>query len=76
MSDSGRAVDGIPDTNIINYGCAMTRKIKFSWWRVDLGSDHPVPVSEVHIVNRFSTSSEVQKRSEDYKITLGEYILC
>ncbi|XP_078353593.1 neuropilin-2-like [Oculina patagonica] len=67
---SGRAVDGNPDTEMTNGHCSHTKENNPSWWRVDLGSDH-VPVSEIYIVNRFSTRTDVQQRSEDYKITLG-----
>ncbi|KAL9950701.1 hypothetical protein ACROYT_G043242 [Oculina patagonica] len=67
---SGRAVDGNPDTEMTNGHCSNTQQNNPSWWRVDLGSDH-VPVSEIYIVNRFSASSIIQQRSEDYKITLG-----
>ena len=65
---SGNAVDGNPDTEFRNGSCSYTQKNNPSWWRVDLGSDK-VPVSEVHIVNRFSVFTDNFK---DYKITLGE----
>ena len=66
-------MDGNPDTDHQNGHCSHTRINNPSWWRVDLGLDH-VAVSEIYIVNRFSALSEVQQRSKDYKITLGEYI--
>lgn len=53
--------------------CSHTQQDNPSWWRVDLGLDH-VPVSDIHIVNRFSTDPNIQQRSEDYEITLGKYI--
>ncbi|KAL9950697.1 hypothetical protein ACROYT_G043237 [Oculina patagonica] len=68
-AESGRAVDGNPDTEMTNRHCSLTQQNNPSWWRVDLGSDH-VPVSEIHIANRFSTRTDVQQRSKDYKITL------
>ena len=70
---SGRAVDGNPDTNMNNQHCSQTNTANPSWWRVDLGSDH-VPVSEIHIVNRFSPGDPTDT-SKDYKISLGEYTL-
>ena len=70
---SGRAVDGNDDTDMLKRHCSHTQQDDPSWWRVDLGSDH-VPVSDIHIVNRFSTDPNIQHRSEDYKITLGEYM--
>ncbi|KAL9950698.1 hypothetical protein ACROYT_G043239 [Oculina patagonica] len=69
-AESGRAVDGNPDTEMTNRHCSHTQQNNPSWWRVDLGSDH-VPVSEIYIVNRFSTRTDIQQRSKDYKITLG-----
>ncbi len=71
-AESGRAVDGNPDTEMTNRHCSHTQQNNPSWWRVDLGSDH-VPVSEIYIVNRFSTRTDIQQRSKDYKITLGKY---
>ena len=68
---SGRAVDGNPDTNMNNKHCSQTNISNPSWWRVDLGSDH-VPVSQAHIVNRFSPGDPTST-SKDYEITLGEY---
>ena len=69
---SGRALDGNPDTVYENGSCSHTLGDNPSWWRVDLGSSH-VPVSEVHIVNRFSSHVQIRQRNEDYKITLGKY---
>ena len=66
-------MDGNDDTDFRHGSCTHTQLNNPSWWRVDLGSDK-VSVSEVHIVNRFSALQPVQKRSEDYKITLGEFI--
>ncbi|KAL9950694.1 hypothetical protein ACROYT_G043234 [Oculina patagonica] len=63
-SISGNAVDGNPGH------CSHTLEDNPSWWQVDLGSDH-VPVFEINIINKFSASSNIQKMSEDYKITLG-----
>ncbi|XP_078353730.1 uncharacterized protein LOC144638391 [Oculina patagonica] len=68
VAESGRAVDGNPDTNMRNLHCSHTGSDNPSWWRVDLGSDH-VPVSEIHIVNRFGIDQEYYK---DFKITLGD----
>ena len=70
---SGRAVDGNPDTNMDNKHCSRTKRNNPSWWRVDLGSDH-VPVSEIHIVNRFSPGDPTVT-SQDYKISFGEHTL-
>ncbi|XP_078353365.1 receptor-type tyrosine-protein phosphatase S-like isoform X3 [Oculina patagonica] len=67
VAESGRAVDGNPDTDMQNRHCSHTEEDNPSWWRVDLGSDH-VPVSEIHIVNRFTSD---QERNKDFKITLG-----
>ena len=67
---SGNAVYGNPDTEFRNGSCSHTQLNNPSWWIVDLGSDK-VPVSEVHIVNRFSVHTDP---FEDYKITLGEFI--
>ena len=63
-------MDGNDDTDFRHGSCTHTQKNNPSWWRVDLGSDK-VPVSEVHIVNRFSAFPENYK---NYKITLGEFI--
>ena len=65
-------MDGNPDTEFRNGSCSHTKENNPSWWRVDLGSDK-VPVSEVHIVNRFSSDQGVQDRNKDFKITLGEF---
>ena len=70
---SGNAVDGNPDTDFQNGHCSRTNAENPSWWRVDLGEDL-VPVSEIFIVNRFSSSSSLQQGNEDYKITLGEHL--
>lgn len=69
---SGNAVDGNPDTDFHNGHCSHTKAVNLSWWRVDLGK--LVPVSEIFIVNRFSSLSNIQQRNKDYKITLGEYL--
>ena len=66
-----KAVDGNADPNFDNGHCSHTNSDNPSWWRVDLGSDR-VPVSEVFIVNRFTTDPNLQLRSKDYKITLGK----
>ena len=66
-------MDGNADTDFNNGHCSHTTNDNPSWWRVDLGSDK-VPVSEVHIVNRFTSSVSLQQRNKDYKITLGENI--
>ena len=68
---SGKAVDGSYGTEFRNGSCAHTYSRNSSWWRVDLGSDK-VPVSDIFIVNRFSTNSDVMARSKNYKITFGE----
>lgn len=65
------AVDGIADPDYENGHCSHTHSDNPSWWRVDLGSKG-VPVSEVYIVNRFTTDPNLQQRSKDYKITLGK----
>ena len=72
---SGNAVDGNPDTDFQNGHCSHTNAANPSWWRVDLGEDH-VPVSEIFIVNRFSSSSSsnLQQRNKNYTITLGEHL--
>ena len=70
---SGNAVDGNPDTDFQNGHCSHTNATNSSWWRVDLGEDL-VPVSEIFIVNRFSSSPNIWQRNEDYKITFGEYL--
>ena len=68
---SGKAADGNADTDFNNGHCSHTTNDNPSWWRVDLGSDK-VPVSEVHIVNRFSSDSAMQDRNKDYEIALSE----
>ena len=68
-------MDGNANTDMQQRHCSHTQQNNPSWWRVDLGSDH-VPVSDIHIVNRFSTDPNIRQRSENYKITLGKYILC
>ena len=69
---SEKAVDGSYDTEFRNGSCTHTYYTSnSSWWRVDLGSDK-VPVSDIFIVNRFSTNSDVMARSKNYKITFGE----
>ena len=65
-------MDGNPDTDFQNGHCSHTKAANPSWWRVDLGANL-VPVSEIFIVNRFSSSSSLQRRNENYTITLGEY---
>ena len=67
----GKAVDGIADPNYENGHCSHTHSDNPSWWLVDLGSKG-APVSEVYIVNRFTTDPNLQQRSKDYKITLGK----
>ena len=71
---SDKAVDGNSDTEFRNGSCTHTKPVNGSWWRVDLGSDN-VPVSDIFIVNRFSTSPDVMARSKNYSITLGEQSL-
>jgi len=66
-----KAVDGNADPNYDNGHCSHTNSDNPSWWRVDLGSND-VPVSEVFIVNRFTSDPNLQLRSKDYKITLGK----
>ena len=68
---SEKAVDGNSDTEFRNGSCTHTQSSYPSWWRVDLGSDK-VPVSDIFIVNRFSTNFDVMARSKNYKITFGE----
>ena len=68
---AGKAVDGVADPNYDNGYCSHTQSDNPSWWRVDLGSNG-VPVSEVYIVNRFTTDPNLQLRSKDYRITLGK----
>ena len=72
---SGNAVDGNPDTDFQNGHCSHTNAANPSWWQVDLGANH-VPVSEIFIVNRFSSSSSsnLQQRNKNYTITLGEHL--
>jgi len=69
--EAKKAVDGIADANFNNGHCSHTYPNNPGWWRVDLGPNG-VPVSEVSIVNRFSSNPDVRLRSKDYKITLGE----
>ena len=69
--ESSKAVDGNSDTHFPNGHCSHTLTDNPSWWSVDLGSDH-LPVFEVRIVNRFSTSDSIRQRNNGYKITLGE----
>ena len=71
---SDKAVDGNSDTEFRNGSCTHTQSRNPSWWRVDLGSDK-VPVSDIFIVNRFSTVTDVMARSKNYSITLGEQSL-
>ena len=66
-------MDESPNTYFRHGNCSHTLRDNPSWWRVDLGSDK-VPVSEVHIVNRFSPYPSVQNRNKDFKITLGKFI--
>ena len=68
---AGKAVDGNSDTEFRNGSCTHTQSSNLDWWRVDLDSDK-VPVSDIFIVNRFSTNSDVMARSKNYKITFGE----
>ena len=70
---SGNAVDGNPDSDFENGHCSHTNATNSSWWQVDLGTNL-VPVSEIHIVNRFTSTPSLQQRNKDYKITLGECI--
>ena len=67
-------MDGNSDTEFRNGSCAHTQSSNPSWWRVDLGSDK-VQVSDIFIVNRFSTAPGVMARSKNYSITLGEQSL-
>jgi len=72
---SGKAVDGNPDTEFNNGHCSHTKlDPSSSWWSVDLGSDN-VLVYEVRIVNRFSQYNSIRQRSRNYIITLGEYFI-
>ena len=71
---SEKAVDGNSDTEFWNGSCAHTQSSYPSWWRVDLGSDK-VPVSDIFIVNRFSSITSLMARSKNYNITLGEQSL-
>ena len=71
---SEKAVDGDSDTKFTNGSCTHTQLDNPSWWRVDLGSDK-VAVSDIFIVNRFSTRIGVMARSKSYSITLGEQSL-
>ncbi|PFX14396.1 Receptor-type tyrosine-protein phosphatase delta [Stylophora pistillata] len=67
---SEKAVDGNSDTGFKRGSCTHTQQDNPSWWRVDLGSNK-VAVSDIFIVNRFSASTVVMARSENYNITLG-----
>ncbi|XP_022810088.1 receptor-type tyrosine-protein phosphatase S-like [Stylophora pistillata] len=67
---SEKAVDGNSNTEFRNGSCTLTRQDNPSWWRVDLGSDK-VAVSDISIVNRFSTLTDVLARNKNYKITLA-----
>ena len=71
---SGNAVDGNADTDFNNGHCSHTQQNNPSWWQVDLGASL-VPVAEIHIVNRLTSSASLQLRNEDYKITFGENTL-
>jgi len=71
LGEAGKAVDGNPDADFNDGHCSHTFRNNPSWWRVDLGPNG-VPVSEVSIVNRFSSNPNVRLRSKDYKITLGD----
>ena len=55
----------------VNRQCAHTQEDNPSWWWVDLGSDK-VPVSEVLLVNRFSSREDIRQRNEDFVLTLGQ----
>ena len=70
---SGKAVDGNLGTvfSPTNRQCAHTNKENPSWWWVDLGTDN-VPVSEVLLVNRFSSSYDIRQRNKDFVLTLGQ----
>ena len=68
---SEKAVDSNSDTEFRNGSCTHTQKDNPSWWRVDLGSDKEA-VSDIFIVNRFSTLTVPMARSENYKNTFGE----
>ena len=70
--EAGKAVDGNPDAYFNHGHCSHTYPNNPSWWRVDLGSNGTA-VSEVSIVNRFSSDPNVRLRSKDYEITLGKY---
>ena len=70
-AESGRAVDGNADTDMLNKDCSQTNQDNPSWWRVDLALGHAA-VYEIHIVNRFT--GDPGKNNVDYKITFGEYI--
>ena len=67
-------MDGNADTNsVTSRSCTHTKENnKPSWWRVDLGSDD-VPVSDIHIVNRFTPDGPAS--SINYKLSFGEYAI-
>ena len=67
-----KAVDGNVSTNF-NPGaqCAHTQDDNPTWWWVNLGSDN-VPVSEVLLVNRFSSREDIRQRNKDFVLTLGQ----
>ena len=71
---AGKAVDGNSDTGFRSGSCTHTQSSNLGWWRVDLGSDN-VPVSDIFIVNRFSSFTSLMARSKNYNITLGEQSL-
>ena len=54
-----------------NRQCAHTNKDNPSWWWVDLGAEN-VTVSEVLIVNRFSSRGDIRQRNKDFVLTLGQ----
>ena len=65
-------MDGNLGTNFDDGAqCAHTQDDNPSWWWVDLGSDN-VPVSEVLLVNRFSTVGFINERNRDFVLTVGQ----
>ena len=71
-ADSEKAVDGNVGTDFtVPRQCAHTQADNPSWWWVDLGSDN-VPVSEVLIVNMFSSREDIRQRNKDFVLTLGQ----
>ncbi|XP_020609433.1 uncharacterized protein LOC110048018 [Orbicella faveolata] len=70
-AESGRAVDGNADTDMLNKHCSHTNQDNPSWWQVDLALGHAA-VYEIHIVNRFT--GDPGKNNVDYKITFGNSI--